>query len=241
MTTLRHALAPRWFGNVALFAFCQLVLVYVVPAYASAGAALAAERDWGLLNQIAAPAWLTVIAVVLICDGIDYLTHRIEHAVPLLWRMHRAHHSDPDLDLTTALRFHPVEVVFRGSMTALAMVLLGAPAAIVGACTMFISTVSLVSHANTQFMPVRLESALQALLITPRLHRIHHSIDDRENNTNFGTGLSIWDRLLRTYRGQPELPYEQMTFGVVDRSPADSVAIGKLLLDPALGRASSAA
>ena len=100
-TPLRQTLARRWFGNAALFACCQAIFIFVVPAYAAAGAALAAERGWGLFNHWSAPLWAIVIAVLLVCDGLDYLTHRIEHAVPVLWRMHRSHHSDVDLDLTT--------------------------------------------------------------------------------------------------------------------------------------------
>jgi sterol desaturase/sphingolipid hydroxylase (fatty acid hydroxylase superfamily) len=231
-TPLRHALARRWFGNAALFACCQAILILLLPAYAAAGAAFAADRGWGLFNHWTAPLWVVVIAALLVCDGLDYVTHRIEHAVPLFWRMHRTHHSDLDLDLTTGLRFHPLEAVIRGGVTALAMMLLGAPPTVVGACTLFTATVSLVSHANTQLLPARIESALQLLLVTPRLHRIHHSLDARECNSNFGAGLSIWDRLLGTYRGQPELPYAQMQFGVTDRTPEQSVTIGKLLLDP---------
>jgi sterol desaturase/sphingolipid hydroxylase (fatty acid hydroxylase superfamily) len=233
-TPLRHALARRWFGNAALFACCQALFIFVVPAYAAAGAAFAAERGWGLFNHWPAPLWVVAIAALLVCDGLDYLTHRIEHAVPLLWRMHRTHHSDPDLDLTTGLRFHPLEAVMRGGVTALAMMLLGAPARVAGACTLFTATVSLLSHTNTQFLPARIESALQMLLVTPRLHRIQHSLDAGERNSNFGAGLSIWDRLLGTYRGRPALPYAEMRFGVNERSPEESIAIGKILLDPVL-------
>lgn len=232
-TPLRHALVHRWLGNAVLFVCCQAIFIFVVPAYAAAGAAFAAEREWGLFNHWSAPVWAVVIAVLLVCDGIDYLTHRLEHAVPLLWRMHRSHHSDPDLDLTTGLRFHPLEAALRGGVVALAMMLLGAPAAIVGACTLFTAAVSLVSHANAQFLPARIESAVRLLLVTPNLHRIHHSVDARECRSNFGAGLSIWDRLLGTYRGEPELPYAQMQFGVTERNARDGVSILRLLADPA--------
>ena len=234
LSPLRHPLRQRWFGNAAIFACCQVMLIWVVPAYAAAGAQIAANRDWGLFNQIAAPLWLVIAVTVLAVDGIGYLTHRVEHAVPLLWRMHRTHHSDPDIDLTTAFRFHPLEVLVRGSVAAAVMILLGAPAAIVAGCALLTSTVSMISHANANLMPARLESLLQAVLVTPRMHRIHHSIDLRESNSNFGTSLSFWDRMLGTYRAEPKLAFAQMTFGVTDRSPEVSVAISKILLDPAL-------
>lgn len=235
LSPLRHALGQRWFSNVALFACYQAVLIWVVPAYATAGAQFASERGWGLFNHVDAPAWLMAVVVLLVVDCVGYLTHRAEHAVPALWRIHRAHHSDPDLDVTTGLRFHPLEMLVRGSIAAATMILLGAPVAIVAACVLFTSTVSLVSHVNADLMPVRLESMLQSVFVTPRMHRIHHSMQLHDSNSNFGTSLSIWDRMLRTYRVAPEGSFAQMRFGVVDRSAADSVSIGRILADPALG------
>lgn len=235
LSPLRHALGQRWFSNVALFACYQAVLIWIVPAYATVGAQIAANRGWGLFHHVDAPAWLMAVVVLLVVDSVGYLTHRAEHAVPALWRIHRSHHSDPDLDLTTGLRFHPLEMLLRGSVAAAAMVLLGAPMAIVAGCVLFTSTVSLVSHVNADLMPVRLESMLQGLLVTPRMHRVHHSADLQDSNSNFGTALSIWDRMLGTYRHGPDVSFAQMRFGVVDRSAADSVSIGRILADPALG------
>ena len=148
LSPLRHPLRQRWFGNAAIFACCQVMLIWVVPAYAATGAQIAANRDWGLFNQIAAPLWLVIAVTVLAVDGIGYLTHRVEHAVPLLWRMHRTHHSDPDIDLTTAFRFHPLEVLVRGSVAAAVMILLGAPAAIVAGCALLTSTVSMIAYSG---------------------------------------------------------------------------------------------
>lgn len=233
LTPVRHALlGQRWLGNVTLYACVLLMTKLLVPAYAAAGALFAAEHGIGLFNAVNAPLGLVVVVTFLVLDGLGYLTHRVEHAVPLLWRMHRTHHSDPDLDLTTGLRFHPVEVLVRGSAAAMAMALLGAPVEVAAACSLVYGTVSLVSHVNAPLAPARIEQALQAVLVTPRMHRIHHSLDVAESNSNFGVALSIWDRMLGTYRAQPGVPFDQMRFGVEERTTDDSLSIAKILADP---------
>jgi sterol desaturase/sphingolipid hydroxylase (fatty acid hydroxylase superfamily) len=232
LTVARHPLARRWLGNVTLYACCILMLKLLVPAYAAAGAIFAAEHGLGLFHAVAAPIWLVALVTFAVLDFVGYLTHRIEHAVPLLWRMHRVHHSDPDLDLTTGLRFHPLEVLVRGSVAAVVMALLGAPVAVVALCSLVYGMVSLVSHVNAPLLPARADRVLRALLVTPRVHRIHHSLEIPESNSNFGVALSIWDRMLGTYRAEPRVPFEQMRFGVEERTTDDSLSIGKMLVDP---------
>jgi len=232
LTPARHPLGRRWLGNVTLYACCILMIRLLVPAYAAAGAMFAAEHGLGLFNAFTLPTWLVVLSTFAVLDFVGYLTHRVEHAVPLLWRMHRVHHSDPDLDLTTGLRFHPLEVLWRGSVSAVAMALMGAPVAVAAICSLVYGSISLVSHVNAPLLPARLERKLQALFVTPRVHRIHHSLELRESNSNFGVALSIWDRWLGTYRAEPAVPFDQMRFGVEERTAADSLAIVKILTDP---------
>jgi sterol desaturase/sphingolipid hydroxylase (fatty acid hydroxylase superfamily) len=233
LTPSRHALGKRWLSNTAVYVCSYVVHQLMVPASAAAGATLAAERGWGLFNAIDAPVILMVVATFLALDALGYFTHRLEHAVPLLWRMHRTHHSDPDLDVTTGLRFHPLETLWRGAAASVAMVLLGPTPDIAATCTLAIGLMSLASHVNAPLVPVRVEQALQAALVTPRVHRIHHSVDMTEANSNYGVALSLWDRMLGTYRAQPKVPFEQMRFGVEDRSTEESLSIGKILADPA--------
>jgi sterol desaturase/sphingolipid hydroxylase (fatty acid hydroxylase superfamily) len=232
LTPVKHDLARRWLGNVTLYACVGLMMRFLVPAYAAAGAVFAAEHGIGLFNRVEAPLGVVVAVTFLLLDALSYVTHRIEHAVPLLWRIHRTHHSDPDVDLTTGLRFHPLEVLARGSIEAFGMALLGAPVAVVVACSLVQGTVSMISHVNAPLMPSRIDQALQGVLVTPRLHRIHHSLVPAEGSSNFGAALSIWDRLLRTYCAQPDVPYDQMRFGVFERTADEGIAIGKLLMDP---------
>ena len=232
MDRLRPNVARRWLGNITLYACVGLMTRFLVPAYAAAGAVFAAEYDIGLFNRVQVPLVVVVAVTFLLLDALSYVTHRIEHAVPLLWRIHRTHHSDPDVDLTTGLRFHPLEVLARGSIEAFGMALLGAPVAVVVACSLIQGTVSLVSHANAPLLPARIDQALQAVRVTPRMHRVHHSLLAVEGNSNFGAALSIWDRLLRTYRAQPDVPYDQMRFGVAERTADEGIAITKLLMDP---------
>ena len=232
LTPVRHPLGRRWLGNVTLYVCCGLMIKFLVPAYAAAGAMFASQHGIGLFNAVTAPGWLVVLSTFVVLDAVGYLTHRIEHAVPLLWRMHRVHHSDPDLDVTTGLRFHPLEVLWRGSVSAAAMALLGAPFAVVALCSFVYGTVSLISHVNAPLMPAGIERMLQIVLVTPRVHRIHHSLELSESNSNFGVALSVWDRMLGTYRADPAVPYDQMRFGVEERTVEESLSIGKILTDP---------
>jgi sterol desaturase/sphingolipid hydroxylase (fatty acid hydroxylase superfamily) len=232
LTPARHSLGRRWLSNTSIYVLGLVLQGLAAPASATAGAVLAAERGWGFFNLVDAPATIAVVATFLLLDALGYFSHRVEHALPLLWRMHRTHHSDPDLDVTTGLRFHPFESLWRGAATWAAVVLLGPSVEIAASVSMVIGLMSLASHVNAPLVPVQVEKWLQAVLVTPRVHRIHHSTDLSEAHSNYGVALSIWDRMLGTYRPEPNVPFVDMRFGLHDRNIEESLSIGKILADP---------
>jgi sterol desaturase/sphingolipid hydroxylase (fatty acid hydroxylase superfamily) len=226
----RTAMAPltlRWFGNVALFAMA-LLMVWLVPLLSSLGAAkIAAAHGWGLLHLLPLPLPVTLAASFVLLDFLGYWTHRLLHKIPFLWRLHALHHSDTDLDVTTTIRHHPAEALAQALFDgALALVFGFPPQAIVlyGGVVLVAQTFH---HANV-VLPRRLKP-LSRLLITPDLHRLHHSMRYAENNSNFGNLLPLWDRLFGTLREQPE---GELLVGLVEFSSSDFQRLDKLLIQP---------
>jgi len=165
--------------------------------------ALAAETGcWGLLNLLPLPAWSRVVLALMLLDLAIYLQHRLFHAVPFLWRLHRVHHADPDYDLTTALRFHPLEIGLSLAVKCAAIVAIGAPALAVLVFEIVLNGAAMLNHANGR-LPLAIDRRLRWLVVTPDMHRVHHSVIPRETNSNFGFNLPWWDRLFGTYRAQP--------------------------------------
>jgi sterol desaturase/sphingolipid hydroxylase (fatty acid hydroxylase superfamily) len=172
-----------------------------------------------------------VLLAVLLLDLAIYLQHVMFHAVPALWRVHRMHHSDTDLDVTTGLRFHPVEIVLSMLIKFAAIAALGAPAVAVLLFEVLLNATSMFNHANLR-LPERVDAALRQVLVTPDMHRVHHSVIERETNSNFGFNLALWDRLFGTYRAQPEAGHEGMTIGVEQfRDPAEA-RLDRMLTQP---------
>ena len=196
--------------------------VRVLFPTAAVGVALVGEaRGWGLLNVIALPTWLEVAAAVVLLDLAIYFQHVLFHAVPVLWRLHRMHHADLEFDVTTGLRFHPVEIVLSMVIKFAVVAALGAPAIAVLIFEVLLNATSMFNHSNIR-MPAGFDRALRWLVVTPDMHRVHHSIDMRETNSNFGFNLPWWDRLFGTYRPQPAAGHEGMTLGVKEfRDPAE--------------------
>ena len=188
----------RWVTNLALFAIDTLAVRLLVPLLMVGAAALAAERGWGLLNQFAPPAWAGVLIAILALDLALFFQHWATHRLPLLWRLHKVHHVDPAFDVTTAARFHPVEIVLSMVYKMGVVVALGLPVLGVFLFELVFNLATLFTHANFA-LPRALERPVRALLVTPDMHRIHHSSLERETNSNYGTLLSGWDRLFRTY------------------------------------------
>jgi sterol desaturase/sphingolipid hydroxylase (fatty acid hydroxylase superfamily) len=197
-------------------------------------AGLAESRGWGLLQAIGpVPVWTGIAASVVLLDLAIYLQHVLFHAVPSLWRLHRVHHTDPELDVTTGVRFHPVEFLLSAGFKVAVVGALGAPVAGVIAFEIALNTGSLWSHANLR-LPETADRLLRMVLVTPDMHRVHHSIDRAETDRNFGFTLSWWDRLLGTYRAQPAAGHEAMVIGVAGFATGDVLGLGRLLVQPIL-------
>ena len=203
----------RWVTNGALIVIDTLALRLILPVAALGMAGIAEARGWGLFNMIDWPEWLEIILCVVILDMAIYWQHVATHRVPLLWRLHKVHHVDRDLDATSGFRFHPLEIV--GSMIfKIALVALLGPAIVaVFIFELLLNAGSMFSHANLR-LPLRLDQALRLALVTPDMHRIHHSTREHETNTNYGFSTSAWDRLFGTYRDDPQDGHERMTIGL---------------------------
>lgn len=205
--------ATRWANNLGLVALNTLLLRLLFPAAAVGMAALANDQGWGLLNHFQVPAWLAVPVAVIALDFVIWLQHVMVHAIPVLWRLHRVHHADPDYDVTTGSRFHPLEIILSMLIKFATIALLGPPVAAVIIFEVLLNATAMFNHGNVR-LPTKLDRILRWFVVTPDMHRVHHSIEDDETNSNFGFNLPWWDRLFGTYRDQPRGGHEGMTVGI---------------------------
>ena len=212
----------RWTSNLALLLINSIVLRLLFPAAAVGIAYSVGEMNWGLFNLLSLPFWLEVIAAVLLLDLAIYLQHLLMHRVPLLWRLHRVHHADLDIDLTTGSRFHTIEIVFSMLIKWLVILLLGPALLAVLVFEIVLNGMAMFNHANVR-LPSGLDRVIRYLLVTPDMHRVHHSILRRETNSNYGFNLSLWDRFFRTYIDQPEKGHDAMTIGIPEFRDARQV------------------
>lgn len=203
----------RWANNLGLVFFNSFLLRVLFPAAAVGMAAFANTHGWGIFNYYDLPFWLTVVASVVIMDFIIYLQHVMVHAIPTLWRLHRMHHADLDFDVTTGARFHPLEIILSMLIKFATIVVLGPPVIAVIIFEVVLNATAMFNHSNVR-LPLGLDRVLRWLVVTPDMHRVHHSIEDDEANSNFGFSLPWWDRLLGTYRDQPRGGHEGMTIGI---------------------------
>jgi sterol desaturase/sphingolipid hydroxylase (fatty acid hydroxylase superfamily) len=210
---LRASRGFRWLNNLGLVAVDTLALRVLFPVLAVAFAEVARVRGWGAFNWLAAPAWVAVPVSFLALDFLIYLQHRLFHAVPALWRLHMVHHADPDIDATTGVRFHPVEIVLSMLIKFAAIAVLGAPALSVLLFEIVLNGTAVFNHANIR-IPAGADRWLRRVVVTPDMHRVHHSVIVAETNSNFGFNFPWWDRLLGTYRDQPRDGHAGMTIGL---------------------------
>lgn len=203
----------RWLNNLMLIALNTLVVRALFPAAVVGVAATAAAQGWGALNLIPLPPWLSIPLAVIVLDCVIWLQHVMFHAVPVLWRLHRVHHADLDYDLTTGSRFHPLEIILSVLVKFAAVMVLGPPVVAVILFEVILNGMALFNHANAR-RPLTLDRVLRWFVVTPDMHRVHHSIEDDEANSNFGFNLSCWDRLFGTYRNQPRAGHEGMRIGI---------------------------
>lgn len=226
----------RWANNLALVALNSVLLRALFPAAAVGVAAFTTQQGWGLLNYFAIPLWMAVLISLVLLDFVIYLQHVVFHAVPLLWRLHRVHHADLDIDVTTGTRFHPFEIILSMLIKAAVILVLGPPVMAVVIFEILLNATSLFNHGNVRISPA-LDRMLRLLLVTPDMHRVHHSIEEDETNSNFAFNLSIWDRLFDTYRDQPRAGHENMTIGInTFREAKRCVWLPCILMLPFIGK-----
>ncbi len=227
--------AVRWGNNLGLVVLNSILLRIIFPAAAVGMAAIADARGWGLLNALDPPLWLSALIAVVALDFVIWLQHVMFHAVPALWRLHRVHHADLDYDLTTGARFHPIEILLSMVIKFAAIMVLGPPVVAVILFEVILNGMAMFNHGNVG-LPAGLDRALRWLVVTPDMHRVHHSVEDDETNSNFGFNLSWWDRLLGTYREQPREGHSGMTIGIRGyRDPREVDRLPGMLLLPFRG------
>ena len=207
------------------------------PVVAVGLALVAQERGWGLFNVLDVPAWVAFLVSVLALDLAIYLQHVMFHAVPALWRLHRMHHADLEFDVTTGLRFHPIEILLSMGIKLAVVAALGPPAVAVLVFEVLLNATAMFNHSNIR-IPAAIDRLLRLIVVTPDMHRVHHSIHPSETNSNFGFNLPWWDRLLGTYRPQPLDGHEAMTIGIEQFRTRRDLWLDRMLIQPALGPAS---
>ena len=228
--------AVRWVNNLGLVFLNSLIARLLFPAAAVGVAAFAAEHGWGLLNHYPLPFALSVLLAVVAMDFVIYLQHVLVHAVPALWRLHRVHHADLDYDVTTGARFHTIEIVLSMLIKFATIVVLGPPVVAVLIFEVVLNAMAMFNHGNVS-LPRGLDRLVRWLVVTPDMHRVHHSAEDNEANSNFGFNLSLWDRLFGTYIDQPREGHDHMTIGIHHyRDPRQVSWLPGMLALPFVGR-----
>ena len=228
----------RWSSNLGLVVLNTVVLRLLFPLAAVGVAAFASENGWGLLNHFQVPWVIAVPLAVIVMDFVIWLQHVMVHAVPLLWRLHRVHHADLDYDLTTGARFHPLEIILSMLIKFATISVLGPPVVAVVIFEVMLNATAMFNHGNIR-LPGAVDRALRWVLVTPDMHRVHHSIEDDETNSNFGFSLTWWDRLFGTYREQARDGQIGMTIGIRDfTNPQEVDRLDGMLLLPFKGEVS---
>jgi sterol desaturase/sphingolipid hydroxylase (fatty acid hydroxylase superfamily) len=229
--TRSYPRCARWPSNLAIAVLNAALLRILLPSGAVGLALVAENRGWGLLNNLRVAPWTTIMASVVLLDLAVYLQHVMFHAVPALWRVHRMHHADLDFDVTTGARFHPIEIVLSMLIKFGVVVALGAPALGVLIFEVLLNATSMFNHGNVR-IPIGLDCYLRWLVVTPDMHRVHHSVVVGETNSNFGFNLPWWDHLLGTYRDQPAAGHDGMTIGIDQFRKTRELLLDRMLLQP---------
>lgn len=227
----------RWSNNLGVVVVDTFAVRLLFPVAAVGLAVVAGDRGWGLFNILDVPYWLAVVLAIVALDLAIYLQHVMFHAVPALWRLHRMHHADLEFDVSTGLRFHPVEIILSMIIKLAVVAALGPPALGVLMFEVLLNATSMFNHANIR-IPERLDRLLRLVVVTPDMHRVHHSIHPEETNSNFGFNLPWWDRLLGTYLPQPRDGHETMTIGIEQFRTRRDLWLNRMLIQPLLGPAS---
>lgn len=232
LTTSKTA---RWVSNLGITFLNPVVVRLVFPLMPVSVALLAQKNGWGLLNNLSLPHWFEVTVGVIALDLVIYLQHVMFHTIPVLWRLHMMHHADLDFDVTTGLRFHPIEIMLSMVIKLSVVVLIGAPVLGVLIFEVLLNATSMFNHGNIR-LPLSIDRKLRLLVVTPDMHRVHHSVTIRETNSNFGFNLPWWDRLLGTYRDQPAAGHTGMTIGLSQFRHARRLTFPWILVLPFVGK-----
>jgi len=227
----------RWTNNFAVVVLDALVVRLTFPVLAVGFALEASARGWGLFNVVMAPSWVALVVSVMVLDLAIYLQHVMFHAVPALWRLHRMHHADLEFDVSTGIRFHPIEIVLSMALKLAVVAALGPPAVAVLVFEVLLNATAMFNHSNIR-IPTALDRVLRLVVVTPDMHRVHHSVHVEETNSNFGFNVPWWDRLLGTYRAQPRDGHEGMTIGLAQFRTRRELWVDRLLVQPFKGRPS---
>jgi sterol desaturase/sphingolipid hydroxylase (fatty acid hydroxylase superfamily) len=224
----------RWGNNLGIVLLDTLMIRVLMPMAAIKTAVAAQQSGWGLLHFFPVSKGLAMVVGVLFLDMVIYLQHLMFHAVPLLWRLHMVHHADLDIDLTTGLRFHPIEILISMGIKMAAVAVIGPPVAAVLVFEVILNGTAMFNHGNV-YMPKGLDRVLRLLVVTPDMHRVHHSVTIRETNSNFGFNFPWWDRIFGTYRAQPVAGHEGMRIGIAQFRDRKLVTFPRLLVLPFIG------
>lgn len=228
---LRNNKTERWLTNLSLVVIDTISVRLLFPALPVALAQLAEARGVGLFHLLQLPLWLKILFSLFILDFIIYLQHLLFHHLPILWRLHRMHHTDLDLDVTSGNRFHPLEIIISMLIKMAAVVILGAPAQAVLVFEVVLNACAMFNHGNIK-LPATLDRLLRLFIVTPDMHRVHHSTIVRETNSNFGFNLPWWDRICGTYRPQPEKGHLEMSIGLMEYRDPKKLSLLRLLVQP---------
>ena len=231
-----HPRRLRWPANLGIVALNSVLLRFLLPVAAIAFAEVAQDRGWGLLNQLSISPVAALVLGVVALDLVIYFQHILFHAVPALWRLHRMHHADIDFDVTTGGRFHPVEILISGGIKLVAIAVFGPSPVAVLLFEVILNATSMFNHSNVRIQ-VTIDAVLRLFVVTPDMHRVHHSVLPHETNRNFGFNLPWWDRLFGTYRAQPSAGHEHMKIGIVIFREPKELRLDWMLLQPFRGDA----
>ena len=221
----------RWLSNLGLSALNTILLRVFIPIAGVAAAYWAEDRNWGLLKLVEFADWIGILIFLLVFDLLIYFQHRLFHKVPFLWRLHRTHHTDLDYDVTTGSRFHPLSILISAFIKLALILILGPLAIAVVLAEVLLNATAMFNHSNIK-IPVRLVKLLRNFVVTPDMHRIHHSVDAVEHNRNFGFNFPWWDRLFGTYLAEPKLGQEAMGIGINGFEDDSSISLQHLLTQP---------
>ncbi len=225
----------RWFINLSITFMNPVALRLVFPLPATGVALIAAERGWGAMNMLQLDGWTAGVIAVVLLDLTIYFQHLFFHHNNFFWRLHMVHHTDLDLDVTTGARFHPFEIVISMVIKMTVVVIIGAPAWSVFAFEIILNGTSMFNHSNV-YIPLGLDGVLRKLIVTPDMHRVHHSVFTHEHNRNFGFNFSVWDRIFGTYCAQPEAGHQGMTIGLTEFREESRLSLPYVLALPIVWR-----